>query len=109
MHGEEDSFKTEVHKQEKAPCHVEHSPSIQAYPTCFLLARFYPLTTVPKAVDDDPHGPASVSESFKWPQMFIQKIAAEFGEQFVIERLKSWQWSCSTTFSGLGAPESVRA
>lgn len=90
-------------------CQFEISNIIQPYPSCFLLARFYPMTSVPKAVHDDPAGAASVSESFKWPHMFIKKVAAEFGVQFVIERLQSWRWSCSTTFSGVGAPESVRA
>lgn len=74
----------------------------------FLLARYYPLTTIPKASSKHPAGFASVSNSYTWPYVFLHKIVNKFGRSFVADRFNSWSWACSTTFSGVGAPESVR-
>ena len=54
-----------------------------------------------------PAGFTSVKHSFSWPTVFLKRICGQFGEGYVAQRLRQWRWSCSTAFSGVGAPESV--
>ena len=70
-------------------------------------ARYYPKTSIPMASESHPDGVASVRESFKWPERFMDRMVQQFGEVWLSQRLRSWSWSCSTAFSGVGAPESV--
>ena len=72
-----------------------------------LLARYYPKTSVPMASAEHPQGFTSVRSSFKWPKMFLDKLAKHFGDDWLAKRLSRWRWSVSTAFSGVGAPESV--
>ena len=74
--------------------------------TC-TLARYYPKTTIPMAPSCQPRGFTSVLSSYSWPTVFMERMVQQFGEDFMIRRLRSWKWSCSTAFSGVGAPESV--
>ncbi|CAK9061767.1 unnamed protein product, partial [Durusdinium trenchii] len=54
-----------------------------------------------------PAGFTSVKHSFSWPTVFLNRICGQFGEGYVAQRLRQWRWSCSTAFSGVGAPESA--
>ena len=56
---------------------------------------------------EHPEGFTSVRSSFNWPKIFIDKLAKHFGDDWLAKRLSRWQWSVSTAFSGVGAPESV--
>ena len=67
----------------------------------------YPKCTVYAGTEDHPSGFASVQDACKWPTVFINRLATEFGEQWLCDRLKSWRWTLSTAFSGIGAPESA--
>lgn len=59
------------------------------------------------ATASDPTGFDSVEATFDWATKFIQRAAVHFGEQYLAERLAKWQWTLSTTFSGVGCAEQV--
>ena len=69
--------------------------------------RFYPKTSISKASDQHPQGPRTIHECYKWPAVFLDRLFKAFGRQKVIAKLRAWKWDVSTTFSGIGAPESV--
>ncbi|CAK9064150.1 unnamed protein product [Durusdinium trenchii] len=79
-----------------APCCFDH--------TC---RHFYPKTTVPAASDQHPAGFKTLREAFRWPDVFLQKVAKHYGTPWLCKRLRLWRWTFSSAFSGVGAPESA--
>ena len=69
----------------------------------------YPKCTVYAGTDAHPEGCKTVSELFQWPDKFLQKLADHFGIEWLAGRLKSWRWSFSSAFTGIGGCESVLA
>ena len=67
----------------------------------------YPKTTVPAADYGHPNGPETLEEAYGWAQVYLERIAESFGKGWLIDRLRSWRWTFSSAFSGLGAPESA--
>ena len=59
------------------------------------------------ATDAHPRGFDSVSAAFRWPDLFLERLEARYGKDFLVRRLRSWAWTSSSCFSGVGAPESV--
>ena len=86
---------------------IVHSKNEKALTSTCTPARYYPKTTIPMASSCQPKGFASALSSYGWPTVFMERMVQQFGESFMIRRLRSWKWSCSTAFSGVGAPESV--
>ena len=74
----------------------------------FLLRFFYPKTTVPMPTESDPVCFRSVSDTYKWASIVIDRVATCFGSSWVHQRLKRWKWNLSTAFSGIGCAETVR-
>lgn len=72
-----------------------------------LVRRKYPKCTVYAASDEHPKGFKSVDDSFSWPQLFMERLSNHFGTSWFCQQLKGWNWSMSTAFSGIGAPENV--
>ncbi|CAK8990645.1 unnamed protein product [Durusdinium trenchii] len=62
----------------------------------------YPKCTVYAATPDHPSGFVSVQDAFNWPTVFLNRIAARLGPQWVCQRLAEWRWNFSSAFSGVG-------
>ena len=79
---------------------------------CFMwlnrLRTFYPKTTVPMARECDPVCFRSVTDTYKWAFIFLDRVATCFGSSWVCQRLARWKWNLSTAFSGIGCAETVR-
>ncbi|CAK9034396.1 PABC domain-containing protein [Durusdinium trenchii] len=70
----------------------------------FIFMRFrYPKTSVHLPAEGLPIRFWSILSTYTWPKQFLSVIAHEYGEQWLINRLKTWKWSMSTAFSGVGA------
>ena len=67
----------------------------------------YPKTSVHLPAEGLPIRFRSILSTYTWPKQFLSVIAHEYGEQWLINRLKTWKWSMSTAFSGVGAAENV--
>lgn len=67
----------------------------------------YPKCTVYAGTEDHPSGFVSVQDACNWPTVFLNRLASQFGDQWLCHRLQSWRWTMSTAFSGIGAPESA--
>lgn len=59
------------------------------------------------ASSEDPLGPKTVKESFKWAPLFLERLFNHFGRTKVIQRLRKWRWEVGTVFSGIGCAEAV--
>ncbi|CAK9103688.1 unnamed protein product, partial [Durusdinium trenchii] len=69
----------------------------------FIFMRFrYPKTSVHLPAEGLPIRFRSILSTYTWPKQFLSVIAHEYGEQWLINRLKTWKWSMSTAFSGVG-------
>ncbi|CAK9072836.1 unnamed protein product [Durusdinium trenchii] len=59
------------------------------------------------ASSEDPLGPKTVKESFKWAPLFLERLFNHFGRTKVIQRLRKWRWEVGTVFSGIGCAEAA--
>lgn len=76
--------------------------------TSFARRKRYPKTTIGAATADHPAGFASLDEAFQWSDFFMTRLANRFGKDWLCDRLRSWRWTFSSAFSGVGAPESAQ-
>lgn len=75
--------------------------------TSYQSRRFFPKCSIPMAVASDPPGFGSVEETYGWAHAFMKTAAHHFGKDFIKERLEAWDWSLSSSFSGVGCAEQV--
>lgn len=73
-----------------------------------VLRRFYPKTSVAAAPDGSPVHFHTISDMYKWADLFLDRLAVCFGVDMVAGRLATWKWNLSTCFSGVGCAESAR-
>ena len=76
--------------------------------TSFARRKRYPKTTIGAPTADHPAGFASLDEAFQWSDFFMTRLANRFGKDWLCDRLRSWRWTFSSAFSGVGAPESAQ-
>ena len=92
-------------------CHIPNTVfplSYQAFEmTSFARRKCYPKTTIGAATADHPPGFETLDEAFQWADLFMKKLANRFGKDWLCKRLRSWRWTFSSAFSGVGAPESA--
>lgn len=67
----------------------------------------YPKTTVDAASESHPQGFASVMDAFSWAKVYLTRLSDRFGPSWVAKRLRRWCWTFSSSFSGIGAPETA--
>ena len=76
-------------------------------PVSSVRRKRYPKTTVLAGSMEHPKGFSSLKDAYQWSNVYLTRIANKFGKDWLLRRLRSWRWTFSTAFSGLGAPESA--
>ena len=69
----------------------------------------YPKTSMAKALACDPRGFKTVQQSMSWATVFLKRLCAAYGRDYVAKKVSAWSWATTTCFSGIGCAEMARS
>lgn len=64
-------------------------------------AQRIPKCTIEIPCSNPSSGPKSFDDLYRWPQEFLKCVTKKYGQKFIMQRLREWNWDLTTCFSGI--------